>query len=682
MPNRLAESASPYLLQHAENPVDWYEWGDAAFEEARRRDVPLLVSIGYSACHWCHVMAHESFEDPATAEQMNSGFVNVKVDREERPDVDAVYMEATQAMTGHGGWPMTVFVDHDGSPFFTGTYFPPADRQGMPGFRSVLSAVEEAWRERRSDVSQQARRVTEALGRRLPPSEDMPGESALVESIETLSSQFDSRHGGFGGAPKFPQQPVLEFLLRAHDRSWAGGAAAMVRHTLAAMAAGGIRDHLGGGFARYSVDARWLVPHFEKMLYDNAQLARLYLWAGVEFASDALTEVAIDTLEYLLSDLRHPEGGFFSAEDADSEGVEGKFYVWSHDEFVDVVGDDAPVAAAYFGVTPQGNFEGANILHRARGVGEVAADFGIEADDVADAVQRAGRALLERRAQRVRPGLDDKVVTAWNGLAIRAFAEAGAVLSEPRYLDAARNAARFVLSSNRDPEGGLRRSSAKGRLGPPAVLEDYAGLAVGLFALYAASGEIEWYDEAVVLVESLSRFADTDGGFFTTAEDGDRLVVRPKDLFDNPAPSGNSLAAEALILASSYRGDPTQWEVAEDAVRSAGSAIERAPSGVGHLLGVLLTILDGPRELGVVGPEATELAEVAWEAFRPGLVVAKSSSETDRPPLLEGRGRSGETLAYLCRRFACEAPVTTADELRTLLDQSSAISSSRSETTG
>ncbi len=668
MPNRLAESASPYLLQHADNPVDWYEWGEEAFEEARRRDVPVLISIGYSACHWCHVMAHESFEDRATAEDMNRSFVNVKVDREERPDVDAVYMEATQAMTGHGGWPMTVFTDHDGAPFFTGTYFPPSDRHGMPGFRSVLEAISEVWRERRDDVTEQAQRVTEAIGQRLPPYPDMPGEAELTQAVEALTGQFDPQHGGFGNAPKFPQQPVLEFLLRAHDRPWAPRAAEMVRATLAAMAAGGIRDHLGGGFARYSVDARWLVPHFEKMLYDNAQLARLYLWAGVEFHSRAMTEVAIDTLEYMIGDLRHPDGGFYSAEDADSEGEEGKFYVWDHSEFMEVCGDDAAIVADYFGVTPAGNFEGANILHRARSVSDVAADHDVEVSRAAEAIHRAGLALLARRSERMRPGLDDKVVAAWNGLAIRALSEAAVVLDEDRYLTAAKAAARFVLDRLRDDSGELHRSWAKERLGPAAVLEDYAAMAVGLFGLYAATGETGWYTAAMGFVSELSRFADTErGGFFTTADDGAALVVRPKDHFDNPSPSGNSLAAEALVLASGYSGDTELWRQAEDVVRSAAAIIERAPSGAGHLLGVLMALLDGPRELAVVGSDAGRLASVAWERFRPSLAIAHSPETTGIPPLLAERGRDGETLAYVCRRFVCDAPVAGPEELRALL---------------
>ena len=668
MPNRLAESASPYLLQHADNPVDWYEWGAKAFEEARRRDVPVLISIGYSACHWCHVMAHESFEDPETAEQMNRDFVNIKVDREERPDVDAVYMEATQAMTGHGGWPMTVFADHDGSPFFTGTYFPPTPRQGIPSFRSVMTAVAEAWRERRGDVVRQARNVAATIGQRIPPAEALPAEEALASAVSVLASQFDDRHGGFGGVPKFPQQPVLEFLLRVHDRPWAEGARDMLVRTLAGMAAGGIRDHLGGGFARYSVDARWLVPHFEKMLYDNAQLARLYLWAGVEFESTAMTEVAVDTIEYMLTRLEHPGGGFYSAEDADSEGEEGKYYTWTHDEFREVAGVDADVAAGYFGVTPEGNFEGLNVLHRARPISDVAEEFGIGVDEAAEAVRRAGRALLERRESRVRPGLDDKIVAGWNGLAIRALAEAGAALREPRYTEAARRAARFVTEHMTDDDGRLHRSWAKGRIGPTGVLEDYAAMATGLFCLYATTGELEWFERAMEAVDAIAEhFSDPAGGFYTTPDDGERLVVRPKDSFDNPAPSGNALAAEALFFASSYTGEPSYWDRAEATIRSAGLIVERAPHAVGHLLSVLVVMLEGPREVAIIGPDAESFSDVVWERYRPGVVVARSPEPAEHPPLLASRGRPWETLAYVCRRFVCEAPVSSVDELRAAL---------------
>lgn len=668
MSNRLADSASPYLLQHAENPVDWWEWGPEAFAEARQRDVPLLVSIGYSACHWCHVMAHESFEDEETAAQMNDAFVNVKVDREERPDVDAIYMEATQAMTGHGGWPMTVFVDHSGAPFFTGTYFPPTERHGMPGFRSVLAAVSEAWSERRSDLTEQAEKVSAVLGRRPAPSRELPGPEDLARAVRAISSQFDPEHGGFGGAPKFPQQPVLEFLLRCIGHPWADGAERMLGTTLHAMAAGGIRDHLGGGFSRYSVDAQWLVPHFEKMLYDNAQLARLYLWAGIELSSPLLTEVAIDTIEYLLADLRHPEGGFYSAEDADSEGVEGKFYVWYHAEFMEVTGPDGALAAEVFGVTSGGNFEGSNILHRLREISEVAQRHGLSLDEASRAVHRAARALLARRANRVRPGLDDKVVTAWNGLAIRALAEAGAVLGERRYLAAAVDCARFLTTHLRHESGLLHRSWAKGRLGPAAVLEDYAALAMGLFRLYAATGESEWYEEGMGLTTSIpSLFGDPEGGFFSTPTPSDSLIVRPRDLFDNPAPSGSSLAAEALLTASSYTGDHELRKLAEEALRAGGEVLRRAPTGAGHMLAVLTTLLDQPPELAVVGPDASDLASVAWERFRPGLALAISEAAREDPPLLQGRGESGRTMAYVCRGFVCAAPVEDSDALRSLL---------------
>ena len=666
--NRLAESASPYLLQHATNPVDWWEWGPEAFAEARRRDVPLLVSIGYSACHWCHVMAHESFEDPETAAQMNQGFVNVKVDREERPDVDAVYMEATQAMTGHGGWPMTAFVDHTGAPFFTGTYFPPTERHGMPGFRSVLSAVSEAWAERRSDVTEQARKVKSVLGRRPAPSEDLPGPADLAGALQSISTQFDPAHGGFGDAPKFPQQPVLEFLLRSIGHPWADGADRMLAISLDAMAAGGIRDHLAGGFARYSVDERWLVPHFEKMLYDNAQLARLYLWAGIELAAPLFTDVALHTLEYMLNDLHHPGGAFYSAEDADSEGVEGKFYLWDYDEFLETAGSDGPLAANMFGVTPEGNFEGSNILHRPHPTSEVAERHGLGFDEAAAAVDRATRALLTRRQGRVRPGLDDKIVTAWNALAIRALAEAGASTGESRYLDEARRCARFLATNLRDESGGLHRSWAKGRLGPAAVLEDYAALAVGLFRLYAATGETEWYSEALSYTRSLPElFGDPAGGFFTTPVREESLVIRPRDLFDNPAPSGNSLAAEALLTAAAYTGDHDLRDLAEETIRSAGEVVRRAPAGAGHMLAVLTTLLDQPPELAVVGPGAKGLASVAWERFRPGMALAISEVPRKEPPLLRGRGDESRAVAYVCRGFVCDAPVDDPDALRSAL---------------
>jgi len=410
MANRLARSTSPYLLQHAENPVDWHEWGDEAFAEARQRQVPILLSVGYSACHWCHVMAHESFEDSATAADMNANFVNIKVDREERPDVDATYMEAVQTMTGHGGWPMTVFLTPDLEPFYAGTYFPRDDRPGLPAFRRVMASLAEAWKQRRADVIEQAGRITEAISAPVTPGESLPSQSALVHGYRTLAASYEPMHGGFGHAPKFPQSPTLEFLLRVSGEPWAPDAGAMVRKTLHGMADGGIHDHLAGGFARYSVDEGWLVPHFEKMLYDNALLARLYLWAGIELADERLIEVARSTFQYLLEDLSHPDGGFYSAEDADSEGVEGKFYVWTFDEFMEVAAGDGDLGARWLGVSKRGNFEGHNILHRAVPLEVAAAELGISNEEATQRIAGLRQRLADRRRTRIRPGLDDKVV--------------------------------------------------------------------------------------------------------------------------------------------------------------------------------------------------------------------------------------------------------------------------------
>ena len=673
MPNRLAGSTSPYLLQHRDNPVDWFEWGEEAFAEARRRQVPILLSVGYSACHWCHVMAHESFEDPGTAALMNELFVNVKVDREERPDVDSVYMEAVQATTGRGGWPMTVWLTPEGRPFYAGTYFPREDHHGMPSFTRVIRAVAEAWDGRREAVVEQADRLTEAISRTIPAADAPPGGDALAAAYRDLEGRFDPVHGGLGRAPKFPQQPVLEFLLRAHEEPWAPRALSMVGLTLEAMADGGIHDQLGGGFARYSVDARWLVPHFEKMLYDNAQLARLYLWAWVETGRDRFRQVAESTLGYLRRDLRHPDGGFFSAEDADSEGVEGKFYVWSRDEVIAVAGpDDGPIAADHWGVTEEGNFEGASILHVARVVEDVAAAHGAGEVEARQAIERARLRLFDHRQSRVRPGLDGKVIAAWNGLAIRAFAEAAAVLGRPDYLDAARSAARFVLERLDAGNGRLRRSWASGRAGSvTGFLDDHAAMAVGLFSLYAASGEVEWYEAAERLTVAVrEHFTDPDGGFFTTAADAGALVKRPKDQMDNPHPSGNSLAAEALLLLSLYTGDAHHRSEAERAIAAGAAMIERYPSAVGHLLSVLHALHRGPREVAISGTHPEQLATVVWERFRPHVALALDEprdSVDPAVPLLAGRRFAGPGRAFVCEGHVCELPVDDPADLRRLL---------------
>ncbi|GMQ86698.1 MAG: thioredoxin domain-containing protein [Acidimicrobiia bacterium] len=654
MPNRLADSTSPYLLQHKDNPVDWYEWGEEAFADAEATGRPILLSVGYSACHWCHVMAHESFEDPETATYMNEQFVNIKVDREERPDVDSIYMEAVQAMTGRGGWPMTVWLTPDRKPFYAGTYFPNTERHGMPSFRRVLESISDAWQNRSDELIAQADQLAGAVNRDLPAAGETPGSDLLEAAYDRIAAEFDPANGGFGAAPKFPQQPVLEYLLRIHGEQWAPRAGEMLRSTLWAMADGGIHDQLGGGFARYSVDARWLVPHFEKMLYDNAQLARLYLWAGIEFEEARFVEVARSTLDYMLGDLRHPDGGFYSAEDADSEGVEGKFYVWARDEFDDVLGDDAGQAATFYGVTTGGNFEGTNVLHRPTDA---------EWDDTMESVRSR---LLDHRAARVRPGLDDKIVASWNGLALRAFAEAGAALHDDGYLDAARSCASFI-AEHLIVDGTLQRSWREGRASVPGFLEDHAAVAVGMFALFAASGEFGWYEIGRDLTLRIGdRFADPNGGFFDTSSDAERLIKRPKSQADNPLPSGNALGAEATLMLAGHTGDDDLRLRGMEALHSAGLLMERYPSMVGHHLSVLFSS-SRMRELAVVGPAWAQLSLPYWDRFRPEIVVAGSPTGEEPMALFADRASDGDTLAYLCEGHVCNLPTGDPAALSALL---------------
>ncbi len=670
MPNRLAAATSPYLLQHKDNPVDWHEWGEEAFAAAKLTDRPVLLSVGYSACHWCHVMAHESFEDPETAALMNERFVNVKVDREERPDVDAVYMDAVQTLTGHGGWPMTVFLTPERKPFYAGTYFPRRDAHGVPSFSRVLRGVSDAWANRRDDIENQAEGLAAAISRRIQPVESRPGTETLRRSYEALLAGFDEERGGFGGAPEFAEAPVLECVLGAAEDEWAPGATRMAITTLEAMARGGIYDQLGGGFARYSVDARWLIPHFEKMLYDNAQLARIYVRAWQVSGGDSLRRVATETLDYMLRDLGGDHGGFFSAEDADSEGQEGRFYVWSLEELRDVAGDDARLAELHFGATAAGNFEGANHLHQAVPTGKLGEALGMSGREVEEALSGLRRRLVERRSGRTRPGLDDKVITSWNGLALRALAESGAVLAEPRYVEAARANARFLLEHLRRADGRLMRSWREGRTSVPGFSDDYASFALGLYTLFQVTGEVEWFREAQTLVTDLVRlFVDPRGGFFTTGEDAESLVTRPKDIMDNPLPSGNSLAAEVLLVDSLYTGNGIHRQLAEDAVRAAGQMAERYPSAVGHLLSVIHMLEAPPKELAVTGPEAKRLATVLWEGFLPHVVLAvdEDGAASAEVPLLRGRYETGKTQAFLCENFVCRRPVESPEELRSQL---------------
>ncbi|NNC74574.1 MAG: thioredoxin domain-containing protein [Acidimicrobiia bacterium] len=650
MPNRLAGSTSPYLLQHADNPVDWYPWGAEAFEEAARREVPVLLSVGYAACHWCHVMAHESFEDPDTASVMNELFVNVKVDREERPDVDRIYMDAVQALNGHGGWPMTVFLNPDGRPFFAGTYFPKADRPGHPAFVTVLRGISDAWEQRRDELEEQADRLTMAVRRALPPA-DVDHETMLATALADLESRFDVDNGGFGAAPKFPQAPNLELLARATAFGVSDVAASNLKVTLEKMAAGGIHDHVGGGFCRYSVDATWLVPHFEKMLYDNALLARLYLRASQLFSSDHFAQVARRSLDYMTDRLRSPGGAFFSAEDADSEGVEGKYYVWAWDELVGLVGEDM---ARSLGGSPEGNFEGDIIINLSDGL----------PGPSGTSLETALQTLAVARGPRVPPALDDKVVTAWNGLAIRAFAEAGAVLGDAAYVDIAESAADFVLT-HMVPERRLARAWRNGTTSGPGYCDDYAAMAVATLTLYQVTGRARWADAGLDLVAEMRRlFGATGGGFHATGHDAEKLIHRPVNLMDNPTPSDNSLAAEALLMATALTGDTELLAVVDGIASAAGVLLQQYPSAVGHLAAVLATV---PRlkEVAVIGDG--DLGDVLWERFRPECVLAKGDGAATPVPLLENRPLEEDAVAYVCRGFMCDAPVHDAAALREAL---------------
>lgn len=664
--NRLASETSPYLLQHKDNPVDWYPWGDEAFAEAHKQQKPVLLSIGYSSCHWCHVMAHESFEDPETAAVMNDLFINVKVDREERPDIDAIYMNAVQAMTGRGGWPMTVWLTPDQEPFYAGTYFPIRPTHGMPAFSQVMAAVQDAWVNRRKEVAEQGAKMVAAIDRVIPPADQLPTMDTLESAYRQLLDSYDHNHGGFGGAPKFPQEPALEFLLRVTDEPWAPDAKGMAFGTLASMADGGIYDHLGGGFARYAVDSVWLIPHFEKMLYNNGQLARLYLRAWQLGGPESFRNVAVETLEYILTDMTHPDGGWFSAEDADSEGEEGKFYVFGYDEFHRLVTERSDLVGTALGVTRGGNFEGASHLFAAVPYEQVATQYDTDVADVSRLVQQAKSELLAERATRIRPGLDDKVVTAWNGLMLRAFAEAGAITGEERYLEAARNNARFV-AEHLTVDGRLMRSWGKGKSIVPGFLDDYSAYALGLFTLYMATGEVEWYESAASLVSDMVDLFWEDG-WFQVAGDAEKLFTRPKDQMDNPSPSGASMATEACLWLGLYTGDSQYLTLAEAAILEAGRLIESYPSAVGHLLAVTHSLLSGYREVAIVGADAPELAQAVWEGFRPNLVLAQDAghSDHDRVPLLAGRATSG-SVAYVCENFACQVPAEDIETLRSQL---------------
>jgi uncharacterized protein YyaL (SSP411 family) len=684
--NRLANETSPYLLQHKDNPVDWHPWGPEALEKARREDKPMLVSIGYSACHWCHVMEHESFENDETAALMNEKFINIKVDREERPDLDSIHMAAVQAMTGQGGWPLNAFLTADGVPFYGGTYWPPQDRMGMPSFKKVLEAVSDAYANRKDEVLSNAEQIREFLQRGHPVDSwvgDLDGQ-VLDSAATALRRQFDGEHGGFGSAPKFPQASVLEFLLRYHRAIGDDRTARMLRLTLDKMAGGGMYDQIGGGFHRYSVDAIWLVPHFEKMLYDNAQLARVYLDAYRLFGDAVYRRIAEETLDYVAREMTSPEGGFYATQDADSEGEEGKFYVWSAEEIDEVLGpEDGRIAQSYYGVTPGGNFEGHNILNLARTPAQVAGELGITVERLGEVIQDAKRGLYEARAKRIWPGRDDKAITSWNGMMLRAFAEASRTLDRADYREIARKNAEFLLVKLRH-DGRLLHTYKDGTAKIDGFLDDYANLIDGLIALYEATFERHWLDEARALAETMtSEFADGErGGFFDTAASAERLVSRPQDMQDGATPSGNAVAASVLMRLAQFTGNQDFETMASAVLRSLVRPMAEQPLGFGRFLATVDLYIGTRREVAIAGrrddPTVEELAAAVYRRFEPNTILGfadpEDNSDTAGLPFLEQRPmRQGKATAYLCEHFSCMPPVFDVESLTKLLEQGTGV---------
>ncbi|HEY7651908.1 MAG TPA: thioredoxin domain-containing protein [Methylomirabilota bacterium] len=680
--NRLATETSPYLLQHAHNPVDWYPWGAEAFDQARREDKPVLLSVGYSACHWCHVMERESFENDEIAALMNRLFVSIKVDREERPDVDQIYMQAVQSMTGRGGWPMTVFLTPDGVPFYGGTYFPPVDRHGLPAFPRLLQSIADAYHGRRGEVLEAGRQLVESMGQseRLSRSATLLSQDTLARAYLGLAGEFDERDGGLGQAPKFPQPMTWEAILRVWKRTGDVRALEMLRHTLTRMARGGIYDQLGGGFHRYSVDGQWLVPHFEKMLYDNAQLASLYLHGWLATNDSEYRLIVEETLDYVLREMTHPAGGFYSAQDADSEGVEGKFFVWSPDEIRAALGDPAlaRVALAYWGVDDGPNFEGHSILFVPREPTAVAQALGLPPDAMMATLARARQILHATREKRVHPGLDDKVLASWNGLMLSAFAEAAAVLGRPDYLAAAVRNAEF-LATQMVRDGRLRRSWKNGQARITGYLEDHAMVGAGLLALYEATFDRTWLDESRRLAEEALRlfWSEEREAFFDTGHDQERLVVRPRNIFDNAVPSGTSVTIEWLLRLAVVLGEERYEAVALKALRPMADLMQRHPSGFGRYLSALDFHLGPVAEVALVWRPGEErgmapLLDTVFARYQPNRVVvgaAEGAPGAGGLPLLAERGTvNGRPTAYVCRHYVCQLPVTEPVALARQLD--------------
>ncbi len=678
--NRLADETSPYLLQHAANPVDWYPWGEEAFERARAEDCPVLLSVGYSSCHWCHVMAHESFEDESIAAVMNEGYVNIKVDREERPDVDSVYMTATQAMTGQGGWPMTVFMTPEGEPFYAGTYFPPDDGHGRPGFRRVLEALRHSWDTDRERLLSSASRITEQL--QAATEREASGDATVTAdltagAVDRLRGAYDATWGGFGAAPKFPNPATLEFLL-LHDNAATDadlgqpGARTMAVETLRSMALGGMYDHLVGGFARYSVDREWLVPHFEKMLYDNAQLVRAYTHAWQITGDPLFEQVVRETLAYLEREMLHAEGGFYSAQDADSEGIEGKFFVWTPAEFAAVLGpEDGSLAAEVYGVTVAGNFQDPhhpefgrrNVLTRRAPLNHIAMSRDTTVEAIEERIPAWRERLLAERETRVRPGLDDKVLTSWNGLALAAFAEAGRVLGEPSYVAVAERNAAFVRDAMWSDDR-LLHTWKDGRARIDGMIEDYAYYGLGLIELYRATGNLEHLHWAAELLEVVvERFRDPEGGgVYEAASDAERLILRQKPLFDAASPSGNGAAALLAFWLGRYFGRPEWEDFAREVVRLVRDQLVQAASGFGSVLQVVDLLLAPPREIAVVGDAVARapFERVIANRYLPAVLLAPAEGEG--LPVLEGRAVGDGAAAYVCENLVCNLPATTVEE--------------------
>ena len=679
MPNRLANESSPYLVQHANNPVDWHPWGEAALKKARVENKPIFLSIGYAACHWCHVMAHESFENPGTAAILNEHFVNVKVDREERPDLDAIYMQAVVAMTGSGGWPMSVWLTPDGVPFYAGTYFPNAPRHGLPSFQQVLLSLAEVWQRQPDDLQRTTSGMLDHLRQdtNLLGEADQPLNPDLPDVVvQVIGAQFDWQNGGWGRAPKFPQPMTIEFLLHYHARRRDEYSLRIARKTLTQMAYGGVYDQIGGGFHRYSTDAHWLIPHFEKMLYDNSQLSRAYLHAWQLSGDPLYKRIAVETLDYVAREMTHPAGGFYSTQDADSEGEEGKFFIWTPDEVWNVLGDEAVLFNDVFGVTQAGNFEGHTALSIVREPAEVAEANGLTTDQLATVLIEAKRKVFEAREKRVRPGRDEKVLTAWNGLMLAAFAEAARVLKRDDYRQVAVRNAEFVLRALRTPEGRVLRSWKEGsgaRLN--GYLEDYTHLIEGLLELYQATFDAQWFVAARELADAmLAHFAAPDGTFFDTSDDHEALIVRPRELQDNAVPSGNAMAATVLLKLGAYTGDARYTDIAEKLLRGLQSAFQQYPTAFGQWLVAYEFAAGSPKEIAIVGdpnsPDTQAMLEVIFNGFRPHQVAALKRPGDEAPiPLLDHREQiGGKATAFVCQHFACQMPVTDpaalAEQLR------------------